>query len=230
MTDTNTKTDLRDYTKQELIDLLTTDIAGWNRLYREAREASDYKWSAILYGANLNGANLNRANLNRAILYGASLDGASLNGANLNGANLNGASLDRANLDGANLNVFRQDIWEILDGAPREVARLRETMLAGRIDGSVYEGECACLCGTLDPDEKISAIRRDASRPAERWFAPIREGDKPVEGFDPDVDTEFGSEGVFRISWALKWVDEWFISRRELAAVFNKMDGEQTND
>jgi hypothetical protein len=121
------------------------------------------------------GASLNVASLNGASLDGASLDGASLNGASLDGASLNGASLD----------PIKADVRAVLDGAPLEVAGLLAKLRAGHVDGSVYEGECACLVGTIANLRgcKVTAlpspIAPDSSRPAERWFLGIGLGATP---------------------------------------------------
>ena len=61
---------------------------------------------------------------------------------------------------------------------PALLTALRE----GRIDGSTYTGECACLCGTIANVRHVSVEKldfRDAERPAERWFLGIRPGDTP---------------------------------------------------
>jgi hypothetical protein len=162
-------------------------------------------YGANLSGANLSGADLSGADLSRADLYGADLSGANLSRADLYGADLYGADLSRANLSGANLSradlsranlygangvgswmaTIRDDIRSILDAAPAEVSGLLAAMWAGTVDGSTYQGECACLVGTI---AKVRGVRYDAlgilkpdsSRPAERWFLGIRKGDTPV--------------------------------------------------
>ena len=177
-----------------------------------------YLHGANLRGANLRGANLRGANLSGANLRGANLRGANLRGANLSGANLRGANLRGANLRGANLSDFRNDLFAILDQAPAEVAGLREALIEGKVDGSTYTGKCACLVGTIakvhgieDGAEVIEDLdlRGDASRPAEQWVMPIREGDTP--------DSE--NEGGFRSKQTVEWIDEWFESRRLIASV-----------
>ena len=149
---------------------------------------------ANLRGADLEGANLTGANLRGANLRGADLEGANLTGANLTGANLRGADLTRAdlrganltgaNLRGANLRGIRDDIRLILDITPAEVPGLLAKLRAGEIDGSCYEGACACLVGTVANLRachytNIPGLAPDSSRPAERWFTGIGRGATP---------------------------------------------------
>jgi hypothetical protein len=60
----------------------------------------------------------------------------------------------------------RADLWAILDAAPAEVAALREKVVAGEINGSTYEGACACLCGTIRQRSRrqVHGARRDQVR------------------------------------------------------------------
>jgi hypothetical protein len=145
---------------------------------------------AILDDANLDGANLDGANLRDAILRGAILRGAILRGASLDGAFLRGAILDGASLDGASLDLIRYDVWAILDTRGNEVPALLAALRAGRVDGSTYEGACSCLQGTLaraaglpvsagEVELRNAGYEVDSSRPAERWFLGIAEGDTP---------------------------------------------------
>jgi hypothetical protein len=195
---------------------------------------------ADLRGANLGDADLGGANLGGADLGGAYLGDADLGGANLGGADLGGAYLRGAYLRGANLGgaidspahplwAFRQDYWSILDQAPAEVATLRKQIKAGKINGSVYEDECGlgCLNGTiaiahgcsLDELKDEMGIVADSNRPAEQWFIAIQKGDKPLP-----LDTDFSkhSESVFRISYALVWLDEWTASRKAICKALTR--------
>ena len=140
----------------------------------------------------------------RANLYGANLDGANLDGANLYGANLYGA-----NLDGANLTPIRDDLWAVLSSCPREVEGLRLALVEGRVDGSTYRGECACLVGTVAKlrqceIDALGSLKPNGSRPIEMFFQGIRPGAKPGTG-----------EGENKCAaLAIEWIDEWLSNVR----------------
>jgi hypothetical protein len=70
----------------------------------------------------------------------------------------------------------------VLLRAPAEVAGLLSAVREGRIDGSTYHGECACLVGTIANVRHVlpeTIDYRDADRPIERWFMMISKGDMP---------------------------------------------------
>jgi hypothetical protein len=160
---------------------------------------------ADLSGIDLNGASLNGASLNRASLNGASLNGASLDDASLNRASLNGASLNGASLNGASLNGIRDDLWSRLALAPAEVLGLLVSLRLGRINGSTYEGECACFVGTIanvcgKRYNALADLRPDAGSPTERWFMGLRPGDTPERS------------SIAKITEA--WIVEWLRANR----------------
>ena len=173
----------------------------------ESAAASDANLSdANLRGANLSDANLSGANLSDANLSGANLSGANLSDANLSdaylrGANLSDAYLRGANLSGANLSPIKADYFDVLLRAPREIAGLRAALLAGRVNGSTYSGECACLVGTIANvrggayDNLGNGIKPDSSRPIESFFMSIQQGDTP-ENSQP-------------CALAVEWLDEF---------------------
>jgi hypothetical protein len=125
-----------------------------------------------------------------------------LRGANLERANLEGANLRGANLEEANLEPIRSDLHSVLDSAPQEVTGLLAALRAGKIDGSTYEGDCACLVGTIANVRGCSykILAPDHSRPAERWFLAIRTGDTPA------------SSQIARITES--WIQEWLAGRQ----------------
>ncbi len=141
---------------------------------------------ADLYGANLRGANLRGADLRDADLRDADLYGANLRGANLYGADLYGADLK--NLPETWINTASRDILFVLQNLKAEVPALKKMLLDGKVDGSQYEGECACLVGSLanarDEDKEnicniIPYYNLDSHNPGEQFFLNIREGDTP---------------------------------------------------
>ena len=169
---------------------------------------------ANLDGANLNGANLYVANLTRANLTGANLtranlDGANLTRANLTGANLYVANLTRANLTRANLEIFKKDLIAEILKLPDELENLRDTIIAGKINGSSYTGDCACLAGTIAKHRGLDNISSgdeikengcvfvaDSSSPRERWFMMIAPGQNPENHQPAKVALDWVNEAI----------------------------------
>ncbi len=77
------------------------------------------------------------------------------------------------------------------------IAALRE----GRVNGSTYTGECACLVGTIANVRRVDVelLEKDSSRPAEVWFLMIYIGDKPGDS----------SPGGYASGRALEWALEY---------------------
>jgi hypothetical protein len=163
---------------------------------------------AVASGANLRDANLSGANLRDANLRWANLGGANLSGANLGGADLSGANLGGANLRDANLSWAKEDFFAVLSVVPGEVQFLRTALMEGRVNGSAYHGECACLVGTIANArhcayDQIPNLKPNSSRPAERFFVGISEGHTP--------------ENSPLCKIAVEWIDE-FIAKRGVTA------------
>jgi hypothetical protein len=97
---------------------------------------------------------------------------------------LRGADPRDADARSERLIRFRDDIWTVLSSSPAEVPAVLQALRKGRIEGSVYSGECACLVGTLAKArrcnyDKIPGLVPYPFRDAERFFTNIHAGDTP---------------------------------------------------
>jgi uncharacterized protein YjbI with pentapeptide repeats len=203
-------------------DLTGANLTGadltWADLTRADLTRANLTWANLTWAnltwanlalADLAGADLAGANLTWANLTGANLKGADLTGADLTLANLTWADLALANLKGADLTRIREDFRAVLSAVPHEVQGLRAALVAGRVDGSTYSGECACLVGTIANVrgcnyQKMPELKPASDRPAERFFLAIGKGQTP------EVNP------VAKV--ALGWIDEWLIERAKEAA------------
>ena len=184
-------------------NLCNANLRGADLCSADLRDA-DLR-DADLRGANLRGADLCSADLCSADLRDANLRGANLCNANLRGADLcsadlRDADLRDADLRGANLSSIRSDFWDVLLRAKNEIAGLRLALVEGRVDGSTYEGECACLVGTIAnvkhcAYQAIPNLMPDSNRPIERFFVAIRKGDTPEKNQATKI--------------AIDWIDEF---------------------
>jgi len=141
---------------------------------------------ADLRGADLRGADLGDADLRGADLGGADLGDADLRGADLGGADLRGADLRSADLRGAdlrsaNLRSIRADLYDVLVNARDEAPAFLAALRAGKVNGSAYQGECACLVGTIAKVRGVeyTSLEHDSTRPIERFVLNIKQGDTP---------------------------------------------------
>lgn len=94
-------------------------------------------------------------------------------------------------------------MWAVLSAAPREAQAVLDALRAGKVDGSVYAGECACLVGTIAQARdcavyELDALQPNSSRPAEVWFTQIAPGHTP-ETHQP---TKLAAE------WVAQWIDQ----------------------
>lgn len=157
---------------------------------------------ADLRFVNLRSANLRSANLSEADLSDADLRGADLSGANLSSAELSGVDLRYVDLRSANLAEIKNDFYSVLDIAKTEAIGLYDSLLRGKIDGSQYEGDCACLVGTVanlrkEHYQKLGIeLKPNSERASEKWFLGINEGDSPLNNQISKITVE--------------WMEEWF--------------------
>jgi hypothetical protein len=167
---------------------------------------------AILTGADFTDANLTRANLTkaygnitnftRARLHRTNLHSADLCDANFTNADLYCTDLTCADLsqtkftleqlDMADLNAIKNDFWSILLRAQPEIYGLTHALKGGRIKGTAYIGDCACLVGTIANLRdvhytKLDGIKPESDSPAERWFLAIQESDTPKNSTIADL-------------------------------------------
>jgi hypothetical protein len=151
---------------------------------RSANLSSANLRSANLSYADLSSADLSYANLSSANFSSAHLRYADLSYADLSYADLRYANLSSANLRHADLALIIEDFYKFLDLAKAEVPTLYKSVWDGKIDGTQYQGECACLVGTIANArhinyENLGDLKPDASRLSEKWFLGIGEGDTP---------------------------------------------------
>jgi len=119
------------------------------------------------------------------------LEGANLEGANLEGATLRWSDLYKANLQNANLKNVNLKNTSVVIPNIHELPYLYKQLLEGNIDGTTYNGKCACLSGTLahgedDEDKLPQSIddTRDSMRPIECFFFRIKPGDTPSNSWE----------------------------------------------
>jgi len=141
-----------------------------------------------------------RVSGSRANLRGSNLSYSDLSDSNLSYSDLSGSNLSGSNLSDSNLSGVRDDLRAVLDAAPAEVPGLLAALRAGRVDGSTYSGDCACLVGTIANVrgcnyKSLVTIKPDSSRPAERWFLAIAKGHTPETSQVAKI-----TEG---------WIEEW---------------------
>ena len=110
-------------------------------------------------------------------------------------------SLSDANLSRADLSLIKADLFAVLNAAPAEVPGLLAAVREGRINGSKYEGECACLKGTIanvrgcNIKEMQGVLADHPDSPSERWFLAIQIGDTPDKSQVARITEE----------WILEW-------------------------
>jgi hypothetical protein len=102
-------------------------------------------------------------------------------------------------------NEAKADFMLIMAWAELEIPNLILALRNGRVDGSVYTGECACLVGTIANARgvEVYTLEQNSSRPAERWFMMISKGDKPSDE----------TPGGYASARAVEWAEEYLAGK-----------------
>jgi hypothetical protein len=153
--------------------------------------------------ADLRSANLRYTDLRSADLRYTDLRSADLRSANLSSANLSYTDLNSADLRSADLRSIKEDFFKVLSVAKAEVLGLYDALMRGKISGTAYEGDCACLVGTIANirHEQYKCLTIDlkpnAERLSEKWFLGISENDLPQNNPISSITAE----------WMREWMD-----------------------
>jgi hypothetical protein len=123
--------------------------------------------------------------------------------ANLRDADLYGADLAKLPTD--YINQCSRDMLFIFQCLKPELAEFRKKLIAGEIDGTQYEGDCACLIGTMGKlDGGISKVCKTISfyekgthNGGEAWFLNIHKNDTPE-------NNEFSKHALLLVDQVLK--------------------------
>jgi len=166
-------------------NLSGSDLRGSNLRDSNLRDSN-------LSGSNLRGSNLRDSDLSDSDLSGSDLSGSNLRGSDLSDSNLSDSNLSDSNLSDSNLSDsdlsgIKDDFLKKIELLAPETPGLYKAILDGHIDGSCYEGECACFVGTyanlkgVKPQAlaDLCGLQMDSSSPVEKWFMGIAKGDTP---------------------------------------------------
>ena len=142
---------------------------------------------AVSKKVSLRASNLRGSNLSGSDLRGSNLRDSNLRDSNLSGSNLRGSDLSDSNLSDSDLSGIKDDFLKKIELLAPETPGLYKAILDGHIDGSCYEGECACFVGTyanlkgVKPQAlaDLCGLQMDSSSPVEKWFMGIAKGDTP---------------------------------------------------
>jgi uncharacterized protein YjbI with pentapeptide repeats len=140
-----------------------------------------------------------RSSLNRSRFDGSSFDGSSFDGSRFDDSRFVDCSFDGSSFDGQV--DARNDFRQIISTAHAEIPALIAALRAGKVNGSTYSGECACLVGTIANARGVDVytLPTNSSRPAERWFLMISKGDTPGNN----------SPGAIAAGKAIEWALEY---------------------
>jgi uncharacterized protein YjbI with pentapeptide repeats len=195
-------------------DLSEMDLSGvsfYNSSFYNSSFDNSSFYNSSFYNSSFDNSSFDNSSFDNSSFYNSSFYNSSFYNSSFYNSSFDNSTikfLEEANQIGL-LDFIRDDYWAILIAAGHEVPGIRAAIIEGRIDGSAYEGTCACLCGTIANIRGVNykaleAIKPNSNRPVERFFANIKKGDTP--------ETNISSK------YALQWLDE-FVLKVELTAV-----------
>ena len=159
----------------------------------------------------------------------ADLRSADLRSADLSSADLSYANLRSANLHSADLSEIKKDFFVKLLMAKSEVKGLFDYLQKGKVDGTSYEGDCACFVGTIskianESYENLSCgLKPESYSPIERWFLAILKGDTPSSNQVSRITCQWISE--FCKEHGISLPQYKIVSSDECPEAFTKVDG-----
>ena len=156
-------------------------------------------------GSSFDGSRFVGSSFDGSSFVGSSFVGSSFDGSRFVGSSFDGSSFVGSSFDGEG--DAKQDFLSIISDARDEIAGLIAALRDGRINGSVYSGDCACLVGTIANlrGVDVRTLHCDSSRPAEKWFLMISEGDRPG----------YSSPGGYASGKALEWAEEYIAALQQ---------------
>lgn len=160
-------------TRLQGASLVGANLQGAQMLWADLRD-SDLRDATLVYadlaGVDFRDSSLRSADLSRSALNFAGIIPAKFEGADLTHTLFTLVDFENVDIDlsGANLDPIRENFWSILEKVPDEVAGFRDALAKGRVNGTLYDGPCACLFGTI-PGVEV--------HPTKQFFLAIREGE-----------------------------------------------------
>jgi uncharacterized protein YjbI with pentapeptide repeats len=152
--------------------------------------------NSSFYNSSFDNSSFYNSSFYNSSFYNSSFDNSSFDNSRFDNSSFDNSSFYNSSFDAATVknirdknqlymfDTYKADFWSILLKSQSEIAGLKKALQNGKVDGSTYTGECACLVGTIANikkcnHEQIPNIKPDSNRPAEKWFLGIRKGDTP---------------------------------------------------
>jgi uncharacterized protein YjbI with pentapeptide repeats len=166
-----------------------------SRFYNSSFDNSSFYNSSFynsrFYNSSFDNSSFYNSSFYNSRFYNSSFDNSSFYNSSFYNSRFYNSSFDSKTIELARKNdqlkmfdSYKADFWMILLIRKHEIAGLKDALIKGMVNGSTYEGACACLVGTfaniLHVNYKnVPRLMPDSSRPAERWFYMIKKDDTP---------------------------------------------------